>query len=86
MGGSPSRDRCAEAITLFENALALDPRSVEAQSGLATDLASRVIDNMTDTAAADLVRAEALALVPKVRALLAATYFAGLGKAGMPEE
>ena len=61
MGGSPSRERCAEAIALFEHALALDPRSVEAQSGLATDLASRVIDNMTDTAAADLVRAEALA-------------------------
>jgi TolB-like protein/class 3 adenylate cyclase len=61
MGGSPSRERYAEAIALFEHALALDPRSIDAQSGLATDLASRVIDNMTDKAAADLVRAEGLA-------------------------
>jgi adenylate cyclase len=61
IGGPPSRERYAEAIALFEHALALDPQSVEAQSGLATDLASRVIDNMTDTAAADLVRAESLA-------------------------
>ena len=61
MRGSPSRERYAEAIALFEHALALDPRSIDAQSGLATDLASRVIDNMTDTAEADLVRAEGLA-------------------------
>jgi adenylate cyclase len=61
MGGSPSRERYAEAITLFEHALALDPRSVDAQSGLVIDLASRVVDNMTDTAAADLARAEGLA-------------------------
>jgi adenylate cyclase len=61
MGGAPSRERYAEAVALFEHALGLDPRSVDAQSGLATDLASRVIDNMADTAAADLVRAESLA-------------------------
>ena len=61
MGGSPSRERYAEAIALVEHALALDSRSIDAQSGLATDLASRVIDNMTDTAEADLVRAEGLA-------------------------
>jgi len=61
IGGPPSRERYAEAIALFEHALALDPQSVDAQSGLATDLTSRVIDNMTDTAAADLVRAEGLA-------------------------
>jgi hypothetical protein len=29
---------------------------------------------------------EFAALVPKVRALLEATYFAGLGKAGMPDK
>jgi adenylate cyclase len=61
IGGPPSRERYAEAIALFEHALALDPQSVDAQSGLAADLTSRVIDNMTDTAAADLVRAESLA-------------------------
>jgi len=61
IGRPPSRERYAEAIVLFEHALALDPQSVDAQSGLAADLASRVIDNMTDTAAADLARAESLA-------------------------
>ena len=61
IGGPPSRERYAEAIALFEHALALDPKSVDAQAGMATDLTSRVIDNMTDTAVADLVRAEGLA-------------------------
>jgi adenylate cyclase len=61
IGGPPSRERYAEAIALFEHALAIAPQSVDAQSGLAADLASRVIDNMTDAAAADLVRAEGLA-------------------------
>src|SRR6516164_7943035 len=60
-GGPPSRERYAEGIALFEHALALDPQSVEAKCPLASNLASRVIDNMTDTAAADLVRAEDLA-------------------------
>jgi tetratricopeptide (TPR) repeat protein len=40
--------------------LALDPQSVEAQSRLANVLASRVLNGMTDSAAADLARAEAL--------------------------
>jgi adenylate cyclase len=57
----PSRENRAEAIGLFERALALDPQSVEAQSRLATALAARVLDNMTDTAAADILRAERLA-------------------------
>ena len=50
----------AEAISLFERALALDPRSVEAQSRLASALAGRVLDHMTDSAAADIERAEGL--------------------------
>jgi adenylate cyclase len=56
-----SRDGYAEAIGWYERALALDPQSVEAQSRLANALTSRVLDDMTDTAAADIKRAEALA-------------------------
>ena len=55
-----SRDTYAEAISLFERALALDPQSVEAQSLLADALVGRVLDGMTDSAAADLARAEGL--------------------------
>ncbi|MGC1884900.1 MAG: adenylate/guanylate cyclase domain-containing protein [Stellaceae bacterium] len=43
-----SRDTYAEAISLFEHALTLDPGSVEAQSWLATELASRALDGLTD--------------------------------------
>jgi TolB-like protein/Tfp pilus assembly protein PilF len=57
----PSRENRAEVISLFERALALDPQSVEAQSRLASSLAGRVLDNMTDMAAADISRAERLA-------------------------
>jgi len=57
----PSPDKYAEEISLFERALALDPRSVEAQSLLATTLMARVVNIMTDTAAADIARAEGLA-------------------------
>jgi tetratricopeptide (TPR) repeat protein len=57
----PSRERNAEVISLYERAFALDPRSAEAQSSLAVILASRVVNNLTDTAAADIKRAEALA-------------------------
>jgi hypothetical protein len=53
-----SRDNWGEMISLFERALALDPRSVDAQSWLATVLTSRVLDQMSDTAAADIARAE----------------------------
>jgi adenylate cyclase len=56
-----SRENRAEAIGLFERALALDQQSVAAQSYLATALTARVLDNLTDSAAADLARAEALA-------------------------
>ena len=51
----------AEAISMFERALALDPGSVEAQSLLANALANRIMDNMTDSAATDISRAEELA-------------------------
>jgi adenylate cyclase len=57
----PSRDKYAEAIRLFERALALDPHSVEAQSELPIALMARVVDFMSDSAAADIVRAEGLA-------------------------
>jgi adenylate cyclase len=40
--------------------LALDPQSVEAQSRLAGSLAGSVLNGMTDSAAADLARAEGL--------------------------
>jgi TolB-like protein/DNA-binding winged helix-turn-helix (wHTH) protein len=56
-----SRDNHVEAISLYDRALALDPRSVEAQSLLAGALAGRVLDGMTDSAAADIARAEGLA-------------------------
>src|SRR5215469_4072124 len=42
-----SRGNYAVAISLFERALALDPRSVEAQSWLATALVDRSHDIMT---------------------------------------
>jgi lipopolysaccharide biosynthesis regulator YciM len=45
---------------LFEHALALDPRSVAAHSWLAFTLANRVINQMTDTTASDIARAEGL--------------------------
>jgi TolB-like protein/Flp pilus assembly protein TadD len=61
MSKPQSRENFAEKISLFERALALDPRSVEAQSLLATVLASRVLDQMSVSAAADIARAEGLA-------------------------
>ena len=57
----PSRENRLEWIMMLERALALDPESVEAQSYLATVLVARVLTNMTDTAAADIARAEGLA-------------------------
>src|SRR5205814_9314415 len=55
-----SRDTYAEIVGLYERALALDPRSVDAQSRLATTLVNRVLDQMSDSAAADIKRAEGL--------------------------
>jgi TolB-like protein/DNA-binding winged helix-turn-helix (wHTH) protein len=55
-----SRRNFAAAITEFEQALALDPHSVEAQSRLAIALTSRALDDMSGTAKADLERANRL--------------------------
>jgi adenylate cyclase len=56
-----SRDKYAQVISLYERALELDPQSAEAQGLLARTLAARATGGWTDTAAADLVRAEELA-------------------------
>jgi len=66
----PPRDKYAQAIRLFEKALALNPQSVEAQTWLAHALATRVLRRQTETPAADIARAEeligqALALAPR---------------------
>jgi len=69
-----SRDTYIEAIRLFEHALALDPRSIDAQSWLAQALAGRKHFQMTVSPAADLDRAEVLvrrALVASPRLPLA---------------
>jgi TolB-like protein/DNA-binding winged helix-turn-helix (wHTH) protein/Tfp pilus assembly protein PilF len=55
-----SRQNFAEAIGEYEQALALDPRSVETQSRLATALSSRLLDGMSDTVSADFDRANQL--------------------------
>jgi adenylate cyclase len=70
----PSRDKYAASISLFDRALALDPRSVEAQSQLATALMARVLDDMTNSASADIERAKGLseqALAASTRSALA---------------
>ena len=50
----------AEAISLLERALALNPGSDEAQSQLANALVSRVADGNSDSVAADIERAKGL--------------------------
>ena len=61
LGNVPTRSNYAEQIALYERALALDPGSEKVKSFLAWQLASRVLDQMSDTAASDLARAEVLA-------------------------
>jgi TolB-like protein/class 3 adenylate cyclase/Flp pilus assembly protein TadD len=56
-----TRGTRAEAISMYERALALDPRFAEAQSRLAAALSSRAMDGMADSPAADIARAESLA-------------------------
>jgi TolB-like protein/class 3 adenylate cyclase/Tfp pilus assembly protein PilF len=85
-----SRENHAEAVSLYERALALDPRSVAAQSGLAGTLAGRVLDEMTDSAADDIRRAQDLI----GQALASSPYYPGahfargqlLRAQGRPEE
>jgi len=57
---TPSRESHAEAISLFEQALALDPGSTEAKGRLASTLAGRAIHPWSDSKVADLARAEDL--------------------------
>ena len=56
----PSRDSRAAAISMFESALELDPRSVEARSLLAAALMARRLDNLSDSAATEIARGEEL--------------------------
>ena len=56
----PTVSSLAEAIDWIECALALDPRSVEAQSLLAYVYGFRVLNQMTHTRAGDIARAEEL--------------------------
>src|SRR5246127_5370182 len=51
-----TRENWAEMISLFEHALTLDPRSVDAQSWLAIALTSRALDQMADSPSTDMVR------------------------------
>ena len=65
-----SRRNFAEAIAEYQQALALDPCSVEAQSRLAIALASRLLDHMSDTIDTDIEQAnhlveQALAAAPE---------------------
>jgi adenylate cyclase len=56
----PTTENYAEAIRLYERALTLDPQSVEAQGLLARTLAARGMDGLTNSAEADITRAERL--------------------------
>jgi TolB-like protein/class 3 adenylate cyclase/Flp pilus assembly protein TadD len=56
-----TRENFAESIRLLEQALALDPGSVDARAYLAYALVGRVLELMTDSAASDIEHAERLA-------------------------
>jgi adenylate cyclase len=53
-----TRDNYEEMLDLFERALTLDTRSVEAHSYLARTLAGGALDGLTNSPAADIARAE----------------------------
>jgi TolB-like protein/class 3 adenylate cyclase/Flp pilus assembly protein TadD len=59
-GPPPTRDRLAETTSLFERALALDPRSVDAETWVALMLSFRVGNGSSEAPAADLQRADEL--------------------------
>jgi TolB-like protein/class 3 adenylate cyclase/Tfp pilus assembly protein PilF len=66
----PTSENFTTAIGFLERALALDPASFHAKSSLANALASRALDQLTDSLLADLERAdrllaEALAAAPR---------------------
>ena len=56
-----SRENSAEAVSLFETALALDPHAVDTAAWLAVALTVRVLDDLSDLPNDDLHRAERLA-------------------------
>jgi class 3 adenylate cyclase len=77
-----SRKGYAQAVSLFEHALVLAPQSLEVQTQQASALVGRVLDGMTDSADADMARAEgpiekarsALPAAPLVYIRLASAY------------
>jgi adenylate cyclase len=58
--GRAGKPTFGEAISLFERALELDPRSVEAQCQLAHQLSGRVLSGMSGQPPADLAHAQGL--------------------------
>jgi tetratricopeptide (TPR) repeat protein len=58
--GGSTRENFAEAIRLYERALALDPACVQAKASLARTLSARVLDALADAPSADLESAERL--------------------------
>lgn len=56
----PAAESFSEAIELFERALTLDPASFHAKALLANTLASRALDQLTDSEPGDLDRAQRL--------------------------
>jgi adenylate cyclase len=55
-----TRERLASAMVYFENALSLDPGSLDAKAFLALALAVRALEQLSDTVADDIERAEQL--------------------------
>jgi len=58
--GPATPEAHAQAIGLFEHALALDPGSIEARIRLAAALANRALAGMSGSRASDIPRAEML--------------------------